>query len=759
MLARRPSAPIAQASGPHISPQCGLADRPATSAAIAPVRPQSSIAARVVFNARAGHALRRGPRRCRPRAPPPVCPLWQRGAVHARRRVLLRRLCSGRPAAVGRGAGALLRAHPGPRPPATRPGPTATPGSRRCWSAPRPPGARLCALQLDVQGIPCAACVWLMNETFRRQGGAAHRQPRAGQGAPGGARLRRGRLRRQVEPSATSSARRARAARRAICSPAPGRHRGAHPQRDAVLGGLLLRALARPAALPPLHLAVAGALHRRWWWSAAGPSSPPLGGRCARACCTSTCRSPWASCSSTPPRWCRARGGRGDLAYFDTLNTFITLMLLGRFLQERVLERNRRYLLEDDGADGLWCAGCEGAAPAPVRAPPGAPGDVLLVARATWCRWTRAARARASVSTDWITGESDAPALGGRPAAQAGSFNAGARRLPRRGAARLRRLAAGVAPARPPRAGRRDAPAPARVGPAGPGLGGGRARASALGFALWLPTACRAALNVAVALLVVTCPCAIGIAIPLAYELTQSRLRRAGFFVRSPDLLDRLPRVKKVLFDKTGTLTLGRLELEPPRRCSPRSTPTARDVAFNLAVRSSAPGLAGAWPPRSLEAGARYDASAEVTEVAGQGLEWPRRLRRLGRRERGRWAPPPGSPGRTVLAQDGAARWRVLVAARGAAPRRARRSSRRCSGAGYRCGSSPATRPARVRAAGERLGIPAERALGGLRPEEKAAQVAALDRQRHALPRRRRQRRAGLRARARRRARRPSIGR
>jgi tetrapyrrole methylase family protein/MazG family protein len=38
---------------------------------------------------------------------------------------------------------------------------------------------------------------------------------------------------------------------------------------------------------------------------------------------------------------------RGDLAYFDTLNTFITLMLLGRFLQERMLERNRRFLLEE----------------------------------------------------------------------------------------------------------------------------------------------------------------------------------------------------------------------------------------------------------------------------------------------------------------------------------------------------------------------------------------------------------------------------
>jgi Cu2+-exporting ATPase len=45
--------------------------------------------------------------------------------------------------------------------------------------------------------------------------------------------------------------------------------------------------------------------------------------------------------------------GHESSSYFDTIAVFVTLMLLGRFLQERVLERNRRALLDDAGLEGL----------------------------------------------------------------------------------------------------------------------------------------------------------------------------------------------------------------------------------------------------------------------------------------------------------------------------------------------------------------------------------------------------------------------
>mgnify|MGYP001590920025 CR=1 FL=1 len=58
----------------------------------------------------------------------------------------------------------------------------------------------------------------------------------------------------------------------------------------------------------------------------------------------------------------QAHAGRGDRAYFDTLNTFITLMLLGRVLQQRVVEKNRRYLLEDCGLEARVCRRVEAGA-------------------------------------------------------------------------------------------------------------------------------------------------------------------------------------------------------------------------------------------------------------------------------------------------------------------------------------------------------------------------------------------------------------
>lgn len=64
------------------------------------------------------------------------------------------------------------------------------------------------------------------------------------------------------------------------------------------------------------------------------------------------------------------------------------------------------------------------------------------------------------------------------------------------------------------------------------------------------------ALAVALSVLVVSCPCAIGLALPLADEMAVAALRRAGVFVRENDLWARLGRVRRIIFDKTGTLTL-----------------------------------------------------------------------------------------------------------------------------------------------------------------------------------------------------------
>jgi P-type Cu2+ transporter len=75
-------------------------------------------------------------------------------------------------------------------------------------------------------------------------------------------------------------------------------------------------------------------------------------------------------------------------------------------------------------------------------------------------------------------------------------------------------------------------------------------------WAQWLPF--DRALLIGLAVLVVACPCAVGLAAPLATSLGIGRLARCGCIVRDPAALETLARTRLLAFDKTGTLTVGR---------------------------------------------------------------------------------------------------------------------------------------------------------------------------------------------------------
>ena len=118
------------------------------------------------------------------------------------------------------------------------------------------------------------------------------------------------------------------------------------------------------------------------------------------------------------------------------------------------------------------------------------------------------------------------------------------------------------------------------------------------------------ALLIAAAVLIITCPCALALAVPAVQVIGTGRLFRRGVLVKSPTALERLAEIDTVVFDKTGTLTDPALHL-----VSTHALGTLR-LAASLAVASRHP-LA-----RALAAAAGpVVPSGDVRETVGAGLE------------------------------------------------------------------------------------------------------------------------------------------
>ena len=77
----------------------------------------------------------------------------------------------------------------------------------------------------------------------------------------------------------------------------------------------------------------------------------------------------------------------------------------------------------------------------------------------------------------------------------------------------------------------------------------------------WLLVDPAQAVNAGLAVLIVSCPCALALAVPAAMHASLARLRQAGILLKSTAALERLPDIRVICFDKTGTLTEGKPQL------------------------------------------------------------------------------------------------------------------------------------------------------------------------------------------------------
>lgn len=144
-----------------------------------------------------------------------------------------------------------------------------------------------------------------------------------------------------------------------------------------------------------------------------------------------------------------------------------------------------------------------------------------------------------------------------------------------------------------------------------------------LGGVIWSFIDADRVFGVVVSLLVVTCPCALGLATPVALAVARGRAASHGVLLRSTAAIERLAEVDRVWFDKTGTLTDGRLVVT--EASLPDALDRGRVAALERRARHPVAAAIVRWVEGidgspEVEASESVDVS-EVVEVPGRGVE------------------------------------------------------------------------------------------------------------------------------------------
>ncbi|MEL6281980.1 MAG: heavy metal translocating P-type ATPase [Pseudomonadota bacterium] len=136
-----------------------------------------------------------------------------------------------------------------------------------------------------------------------------------------------------------------------------------------------------------------------------------------------------------------------------------------------------------------------------------------------------------------------------------------------------------------------------------------------IGWMVWTGGDWRVSVMIASALLIITCPCALGLAVPAVQATAGGVLFRNGVLVKDGAALEKLGEIDTVVFDKTGTLTLGR-----PRLVDGPSDPMTWSLAAGLAEASRHP-LSRALLAAATDRGVQPERVENASEHPGAGVE------------------------------------------------------------------------------------------------------------------------------------------
>ncbi len=405
------------------------------------------------------------------------------------------------------------------------------------------------------------------------------------------------------------------------------------------------------------------------------------------------------------------RGG-GDL-YVDAVSMFVAVLLAGRHLAQSIRDR---VLVSGEHLGDLLPRLARRTDGSRVEASALAPGEVVEVRPGEIIPADGVARDQGEVDSALLTGESRAQTVVPGMAVFAGTTNAGGVMTLTvsqvGGASRLGRMLGEIAAAGS------AAPEESRLmrwfGPT-------VVVAAAVIGGAWSVAGASVGLRQAVAVVMVSCPCALGLAGPLVHALATARAARRGILIRDALALERMRALRHAVFDKTGTLTTGR----PSVLCW-EGRDDAPFLGAVLALEATAHHPAGAAIAAWCAAhGAVPAIITDVHEAPGLGVSgtWEGRRVQVGSpRYAGQAATGTSS---AVVTVDGDIAVRITVA--DTLRPEAGRMLAAARQWGLRVHLLSGDDAAVTAAVGAQLGLAPGQVRGGCSPEDKAAYVADLD--------------------------------